>query len=196
MTVRSWPVVGLTYGVIWLFVRGSDLAPDALAGQLLLGVAVGLPVAFVFRRLYVDRVDPARWVGVLPAVARYFATFTSELVRANVDVAYRVLSPGMPIKPEVILIPLRVETAAAVTVIANSITITPGTLTLDHDDEANALYVHVIDGSHPDEIVEPIRRWEDYALEIFDEEASPDEPAPGIIVSGGEVWSGGDDDGD
>jgi multicomponent Na+:H+ antiporter subunit E len=105
-----------------------------------------------------------------------------EVIVANVDVAYRLLAPNMPLKPQVILVPLRVETELGVTTIANSITITPGTMTLDHDPDENALYVHMIDGRDPAEVVEPIRQWEEYALVIFDEERTPSDPAPEITV--------------
>lgn len=181
-SVRSWPVVGVAMAVLWLFVRGVQATPAAVAGQLLVGLTVGIPLAYLFRRLYPDRVDLVRAVRALPYVLLYLFFFAREVVVANLDVAYRALSPGMPLEPEVILIPLRVESALAVTSIANSITITPGTITLDHDPERNALYVHVIDGRDPEAIVEPIRRWEDYALTIFDEPKSPADPAPTVVV--------------
>ncbi|QSW99715.1 Na+/H+ antiporter subunit E [Haloterrigena alkaliphila] len=186
MRVKTWPLAGVVFAVLWIFVRGTTLTPSALLGQLIFGLVVGLPTAFVFRRLYIERVDVARGARALPAAGLYFATFAWEIVRANLDVAYRVLSPGMPIEPEVILVPLRVETDLAVTTIANSITLTPGTVTLDYDEETNALYVHAVDGRDPEAIAAPIRTWEDYALEMFDEEASPGDPAPPIVVSGGE----------
>ena len=88
----------------------------------------------------------------------------------------------MPIEPAVIEIPLRVESDLAITTIANSITLTPGTLTMDYDETRNALNVHAIDGRDPAGVVEPIRAWEDYALSIFDEERSPADPAPEIAV--------------
>ncbi len=157
-----------------------------VVGQFLAGLLVGLPVAFVFRRLYPPRIDVGRLVYAAPYAALYFAAFSWEIVRANVDVAARVLLPGTTIEPEVILIPLRVETDLAVTTIANSITVTPGTVTLDHDEEANALFVHAIDGRDPEAIVAPIRTWERNALRIFDERRSPDSPPPEIVVSGGD----------
>ncbi|MFC4438856.1 MULTISPECIES: Na+/H+ antiporter subunit E [Natrialbaceae] len=185
MRVRTWPLAGVAFAVLWIFVRGIELTLAALVGQFLLGLAVGLPTAFVFRRLYAKHVDFARGVRALPYAGLYLATFSWEIVRANVDVAYRVLSPGMPIEPEVILVPLRVETDLAITTIANSVTITPGTVTLDYDAETNALYVHAIEGRDPEAIAAPIRTWEDYALELFDEAASPDDPPREIVISGG-----------
>ncbi|WP_408958463.1 Na+/H+ antiporter subunit E [Natrinema sp. 74] len=186
MEVKTWPVVGVVFATLWVFVRGLPLTVSSLVGGFLAGLLVGLPVAFIFRRLYAERIDLGRGVRSLPYAGLYLRAFAWELLRANIDVAYRVLSPGMPIEPEVILVPLRVESDVAITVIANSITITPGTVTLDYDSETNALYVHGVNGRDPEAIAEPIRTWEDYALGLFDEDASPSDPPPEIVVSGGE----------
>jgi multicomponent Na+:H+ antiporter subunit E len=180
--VRRWPVTGAVFAVIWVFVSGPELAPVPLLRAAVAGLAVGLPVAYVFRRLYTPVVDPGRTVRAIPAGVRYALAFVEQIIVANFDVAYRVLAPEMPLEPQVILVPLRVETALGVTTIANSITITPGTVTLDHDPEENALYVHVIDGRDIEGVVAPIREWEDYALRMFDEPADPDEPAPEVRV--------------
>ena len=170
----KWPVVGVVLAVLWLFVRG--VAPGetveatlrTLLGEFLIGLAVGWPTAFALRQYYTPRVSVRRSLRVTPYAVLYLVVFLRELVTANVDVAYRVLAPSMPIRPDVIAIPLRVETDAAVTTIANSITLTPGTLTMDHDAETNTLYVHVIAVRDRDRVVEPIRTWEDYALVIFE----------------------------
>lgn len=182
---RRWPVFGVALAVLWLFVRGVPVDPvsgfggavrDAL-GEFLIGLAVGLPVAFVARRMYPSEFDLGRVPGAIPPAMAYLFAFVSELLVANLDVAYRVLSPSMPIDPEVIEVPLRVESDAGITTIANSITMTPGTLTMDYDEERNALYVHAINCDDPADLVDPIRTWEDYALRIFDESATPDTPA-------------------
>jgi multicomponent Na+:H+ antiporter subunit E len=180
---RRWPVAGVLFGVVWVLVRGVEPAPEAVAARLLSGIAVGLPVAFVFRRMYSEGVDVRGTAASAPYVLLYLWTFFREVVVANVDVAYRVLAPWMPIKPEVMYVPLRVQTDIGVTTIANSITLTPGTITLDHDPDENALYVHVVDGRNPGAVVEPIRRWEDYALVIFDETLSPGDPAPPVRMT-------------
>ena len=172
---RKWPLVGLVLAVLWLFVRGVDLAH--LPGEFLIGLVVGVPVAYALREFYTPALDVRGSLRSVPWIARYLAVFTYELLTANVDVAYRVLRPSMPIDPDVIAVPLRVESDAAVTTIANSITLTPGTLTMDHDSETNTLYVHAIVGD-VDSVVAPIRTWEDYALHIFEEDADPSDPAP------------------
>ncbi|MFC6824212.1 Na+/H+ antiporter subunit E [Halopelagius fulvigenes] len=179
---RSWPVIGVLFGVIWVFIQGPPLAFEPLLGALLVGLAVGFPLSYIFRRLYADTVDLGRSLRGVPYALLYALAFVREAVVSSLDVTYRVLAPSGPIDPEVILIPLRVQTDLGVTTIANSITMTPGSLTLDYDPEENALYVHVIDGRAPEEIVAPIRDWEDYALVIFDEELSAGDPAPDFAV--------------
>jgi multicomponent Na+:H+ antiporter subunit E len=179
---RRWIVAGLLFAVLWVFVSGPAFTPVDVLGSFLVGVAVGFPVAYVFRRLYEEELELRRPVRAIPYVFLYAVVFSKEVIVANLDVAYRVLVPGAVLEPQVILVPLRVETAFGITTIANSITITPGTVTLDYDPDRNALYVHMIDGRDPHEVVEPIRQWEDYALVIFDEERSPSDPAPEITV--------------
>ena len=182
MKTRRWLVAGLLFAVLWVFVSGPAFTPVDLLGSFLVGVAVGFPVAYVFRRLYEEEIEITQPITAVPYIILYVLYFLKEIVIANVDVAYRVLVPGATLEPQVILVPLRVQTALGVTTIANSITITPGTVTLDHDPDENALYVHMIDGRDPHEVVEPIRQWEDYALEIFDEELTPADPPPEITI--------------
>jgi multicomponent Na+:H+ antiporter subunit E len=179
-------VFGAALAMLWVFVRGPEPAVDAVVGELLFGVFVGVPVAYLFRRFYAPAFDLGRGVRVVPYVVLYALVFLKEVVVANVDVAYRAVAPGPPIEPEVIYVPLRVQTDLGITTIANSITITPGTITLDHDGEYNGLYVHVIDGRDVESIVEPIRTWEDYALVIFDEELDPDDRPKRVTVTGGD----------
>ena len=181
MKVREWPVVGVLLAFLWLFVRGAT--PETVVGEFLIGLAFGLGVAFAFRRFYGDEMDLTRTARAVPYAALYVGVFLRELLTANVDVARRVLSPSMPIEPDVVVVPLRVQTDLAITTIANSITLTPGTLTMDYDDETNTLYVHGITGKNRQAVLDPIRTWEDYALVIFDEERKPGDPVPEIPLA-------------
>jgi multicomponent Na+:H+ antiporter subunit E len=187
VSVKKWPVVGVLLAVLWLFVRGVELAPNRILGEFLIGLAFGLLIAFAFRRFYTERTALSRNVRAAPYAVLYVGMFFKELLTANLDVAYRVLSPSMPIEPGVVVVPLRVQTDAAITTIANSITLTPGTLTMDYDDDTNTLYVHGITGRNRDAVLDPIRTWEDYALVIFDEERKPGDPVPEVpVTTGGE----------
>jgi multicomponent Na+:H+ antiporter subunit E len=178
--VRKWPVIGAILAVLWLFVRGVELAPRPIAGEFLIGLAFGMTVSYGSRRFYAEESDLRRNLRVLPYVLLYSGAFVRDLIVANVEVAYRVLHPQLPIEPAVVVLPLRVRTDLAITIIANSITLTPGTLTMDHDGEENVLLVHAIACDDPEEVIAPIRQWEEYALGIFDEDLDPDDPVPDV----------------
>ncbi|MFB6188797.1 MAG: Na+/H+ antiporter subunit E, partial [Halapricum sp.] len=128
--MRRWPVIGVTLAAVWLFVNGTALTPAAIVGTFLGGLLVGLPVAYGFRRFYTSEIDVRNGLLVVPFGILYVLLFLWELLTANLDVAVRVLSPSMPIDPDVVEVPLRVRTDLAITTIANSITLTPGTLTM------------------------------------------------------------------
>lgn len=190
--MKKWPVVGCLLAVLWLFVNGFDVSGspvemlEGLVGALLVGVAVGFPIAWATRDIYTEETNVSRTLHVVPSAILYLLLFLRELLTANLDVAYRVLSPSLPIDPDVVAVPLRVESDLAITTIANSITLTPGTLTMDYDEATNTLYVHAITGrTDYESVLGPIRAWEDLALVIFDEERSPDDAPP--ADRGGEV---------
>ncbi len=180
--MRRWITNALVFTVLWIFVRGVELTPVRLAEEALIGLLVSLPLAYAIRHFY-QGPPVARSVRVVPYVLLYLAAFVRELLVANLSVARVVVSPSLPIDPAVVEVPLRVESDAAVTTIANSITLTPGTLTMDYDADANSLYVHSLSGT---DILDPIRTWEDYALVIFNEPLKPGDPVPEPRTDGGD----------
>jgi multicomponent Na+:H+ antiporter subunit E len=167
--VRMWPVTGVVMTVLWVFVRDVPLTPASITGELLIGGGIGMGIAYTFRHMYPHTVNLHRFVAATPYIVLYLYTFIRELVAGSIMVMRIVLSPRLPVRPDVVEIPLRVRSDAAITLIANSITLTPGTLTMDHDPGTNTLYVHAITGEDRETVVEPIRLWEELALRIFDE---------------------------
>ena len=75
-------------------------------------------------------------------VITFGAYFTKELIIANLRVAYSVLAPNSQMRPGIAAIPLDIESDAEITMLANLITLTPGTLSLDVSDDRKVLYVH------------------------------------------------------
>ncbi len=73
----------------------------------------------------------------------YLIVFIIELVKANVDVTRRVLSPSMPINPGIVKVKTKLKSKMARLILANSITLTPGTFTIEINDDT--LYVHWLD---------------------------------------------------
>ncbi len=165
---RRWVLQGVALAVLWMLVRGATLTVSGIVIEFVLGLGVGLVISYSLRRFYAPK-SPLVWQPrTLRYVLGYLWTFLKQLVVSNFDVAKRTLSPSMPINPTVVEVPLRVRSDTAITTIANSITLTPGTLTIDYDEEDHSLAVHSIDGNK-EALVESVRTWEEYAFVIFGE---------------------------
>jgi len=75
----------------------------------------------------------------------YIPMFLWECLKANIDVAVRVLNPNLPINPGIVKVKTTLKSDTGLTFLANSITLTPGTLCVDIDAEEGLLYIHWID---------------------------------------------------
>lgn len=81
----------------------------------------------------------------IPAIIHtflYFFVFLFELIKSNLDVAYRVLSPKLPINPGIVEVKTKLKSKMARVLLSNSITLTPGTITVDIKEDI--LYIHWI----------------------------------------------------
>lgn len=76
--------------------------------------------------------------------AIYLPRFLWECLVANIDVAYRVLHPNLPINPGIVKVKTKLKSDVGLTFLANTITLTPGTMTVDVDKEKGLLYIHWI----------------------------------------------------
>lgn len=113
--------------------------------HLIVGVLVAVFVAFMTGDLFITRPyvlkHPLRYWHFL---FYYIPVFLWECIKANVDVAYRVLHPKLPISPGIVKVKTKLKSDTALTFLANSITLTPGTLSVDIDRDNGILYVHWI----------------------------------------------------
>lgn len=112
--------------------------------HMLLGVFVSLLVVYLTGGLF-----PARFNNLFDAKrylwALYFVpVFVYECLKANLDVAYRVIHPDLPIAPGIVKIKTGLKSDIALTFLANTITLTPGTMTVDIDRDKGILYIHWI----------------------------------------------------
>ena len=135
--------------------------------ELIVGAAVALVIALlptgtatVLRDI---RISPRAIVSMLTFVF----VFLGALVRANIDVAFRVLSPKLPIAPGIVRIRTSLQTPLARTLLANAITLTPGTITVEAD--GDVFYVHWIsvEGDDIEATTEKIVGGFERHLEVF-----------------------------
>lgn len=152
---------------IWLFLSWP---PDYQ--HVIVGVLVAAFVALIMGDFFIQRPHRLKhasryWCFIFS----YLPTFLWEVIKANIDVAYRVLHPRLPINPGIVRVKTRLKSDTALTFLANSITLTPGTLSVDIDRQKGVLYVHWIDVKEKD--VEPatkiiVERFEKILKKIFD----------------------------
>lgn len=84
----------------------------------------------------------ARYFRMVPKVISFFFFFLYELVKANVQVAWEMATPNFYMTPGIVGVPLDLTSDSQITFLANLITLTPGTLSLDVSEDKKVLYVH------------------------------------------------------
>jgi len=140
--------------------------------HLLVGLFVALFVTVLTGDLFISNPEalghPHRYQAFF---LEYVPIFLWEVIKANVDVAYRVMHPKLPIHPGIVKVKTSLKSDTALTFLANSITLTPGTMSVDIDRDNGILYVHWIDVKSQD--VQPatdmiVARFEKVLSKIFD----------------------------
>jgi multicomponent K+:H+ antiporter subunit E len=138
---------------------------SASVGQLVLGTVLALVVPVVSRMFWPEAIDSLRY----RAVPRLFLVFLYDLVIANVVVALRIVSFWRELHPTWIVIPLDLRNPTAVAVLANMISLTPGTVSSQLTADRLELLVHVLDTHDPEGEVNTIKqRYERPLQEIFE----------------------------
>jgi multicomponent Na+:H+ antiporter subunit E len=150
--------------LFWLLLTFKLSADNLIAGAVAALITSLLFSKYFFKNV-VKFIQPQRYFWLVV----YLFIFTWECIKANFDVAYRVLHPAMPIKPGIVRVKTDLQSDFAKTMLANSITMTPGTISVDVIDDI--LYVHWIYVSSTDPKVYSQKiagRFEKYIKKIFD----------------------------
>lgn len=124
----------LAYWIIWLFVVGQ-----ATAYVLLLGLVCSVTVAWIDLHRSPPPARPFPWFRLL----LYFPWLAIEVVKSGLHVTRLILHPRMPISPRLIPCKVALRDPAGLVLLGNSITLTPGTITVEI--KPDALLVHAID---------------------------------------------------
>jgi len=143
--VKSRIILFILGFLVW---TGLAWPPDIQ--HVVIGIIVAGFIAYVTGDMFVNRPHvfkhPKRYFWFL----YYIPMFLWECFKANIDVAYRVIHPSVPINPGIVKVKTKLKNDTAITFLANSITLTPGTLSVDVDKEKGYIYVHWIDVTSQD----------------------------------------------
>ncbi len=122
---------------IWLLLTWSLAPAEVIAGVVVSLLVIGL-VGDIFPFKPSKAFNPVRIFWAI----LYIPYLLWQIILANFDVAYRVITPEMPIRPGIVKVKTSLTTDMAKTALANSITLTPGTMTVDV--KGDELYIHWI----------------------------------------------------
>jgi len=136
--------------IFWMLLTFEFTVPN-----IIVGAVSSIICALFFGRIFVTNVykllQPRRYFWFII----YLFIFIWECLKANIDVAYRVLHPAMPIRPGIVKVKTTLKSDMAKMLLANSITMTPGTISVDII--GDNLYIHWIYVSSEDpEVYTPI----------------------------------------
>lgn len=136
---------------VLLSVAWGALLGDFSPINMLAGFAFGYMMLWITQ----DVLGTSNYFTKIRRIAGLIMLFTKELIKSNLRVALSVLTPFDRMSPGIVAIPLDIQSDAEITLLANMITLTPGTLSLDVSDDRRVLYVH---GMHVGDDIKAFRQ--------------------------------------
>ena len=132
--------------------------------SLTIGFVFGYAVLWVSQPI----LGSSRYFRRLPVAIRFAGYFLWQLLLSNLRVAYDVVTPHLYMRPGIVAVPLDARTDQEITLLANLITLTPGTLSLDVSEDRSTLYVHAMFVDSPDSVRDSIKNgFERRLLELI-----------------------------
>lgn len=164
MSVFLWNIL---LALVWVGLNG-----EFTIGNFIVGFALGFPILFFTRRGTIGGTggkSSGRGYGRKAwKVIGLLLFFIKELIVANLRVAYDVLTLGYRMRPGILAVPLDVRTDFEITLLANLITLTPGTLSLDVSHDRRTLYIHAMYADDPEAVKLSIKHgFERRILEVM-----------------------------
>lgn len=155
------PLLSITLVIVWL-----GLVNKFTLGNLLLGTAIGLIVPMMTAAYWPDRPTVRRPLKVI----EYFVIVIWDIIVANVEVAMIILfRREQDIRSHWINVPLELTSPEAITVLAGTITMTPGTVSATLSADCSNILVHCLHTDDPDGVRDSIKsRYEGRLKEIFE----------------------------
>ena len=159
-------MLSILWLVIWICLSWPPTVINALSG-----IAVAAFVTFMTSDMLEFGVNPFRRPSKYLWFIWYSVVFLWECLKANLDVAYRVIHPDLPIRPGTVRIKTSLKSDIGLTFLANSITLTPGTTTVDIDKARGLIYVHKLnieEGKAASEHLPVVEKFEKILRKVFE----------------------------
>lgn len=134
---------------VWVALTGSFLFANYVFGFVL-----------SFLIMWVSRLGDEgsrKYFAAFPRFIGFVLFFLYELLKANLHVAYEVMTPKLNMKPGIIKVPLDAKTDFEITMLANLISLTPGTLSIDVSTDRKVLYVHAMHVTDKEKFIHGIK---------------------------------------
>lgn len=154
------PFLTVLLTVVWVVLQNS-----VTAGMVVFGVILGIIIPRMTAVWWPDRPS-----GIRPGkMLKYCLLVMWDIVVANIQVAWIVLTkPNAKLQPQWVEVPLDLRQPEAISILAGTITLTPGTVSADLSDEGHSLLVHALDAKDPQAVCDEIKdRYERRLKEIF-----------------------------
>lgn len=130
----------------------------ALTGELVFyNFAFGFILSYLILWIVAQKGDGKRYFSRVPAVISFVFFFIYELLKANLQVAYDVVTPKFFMKPGIVKYPMDAKSDLEITILTNLISLTPGTLILDVSDDKKVVYIHVMYLSDREDFIRQIK---------------------------------------
>ena len=121
----SFLLTAIIMFVFWILLSG-----ELSLILVLSGIASSLFVAYISHDLLIGKVDIGFAAKGFLRFIRYLPWLLWQVIMSNIDLVYRTLHPAMPIDPQIIEFDTKLESDIGIAILANSITLTPGTVTI------------------------------------------------------------------
>jgi multicomponent K+:H+ antiporter subunit E len=154
------PILSLMLLILWLLLVNA-VSP----GNVLLGLLLAWLIPLFTARFWEAQVEIHRPL----VLARFFGRVLADILIANINVAALIVGPSQRIRPGFIVMPLALRGNVGVSLLANTVSLTPGTLSAYLSVDRRHLVIHALEADDPDAIIATIReRYEQPLLEALE----------------------------
>lgn len=133
--MRNQFLLNILLAIAWMLLTGELTAENFIEGLI-----IGYIILWVSKAA----LGGTKYFKKIPKAINFFSYFVKELIVANLKVAFDIITPKDYMQPGIVAVPLDVESDMEITLLANLITLTPGTLSLDVSKDKKVLYIHTL----------------------------------------------------